>query len=165
MGKELSFAPTKDELHSFGESVPNWPAFPDSAKALARLKRLFQLAVITNCDDAFFAASNKKLGVEFDHVISAQQVGKYKPSLDNFHVALKPIGRPATEILHVAQSLFHDHVPARQVGLSSAWINRRHSKPGFGATLPAHAKPDYEFPDMKSFADAAGAPVVETSSP
>ncbi len=152
---ELGVEPSPDEAAAFAAGVGAWPAFPDSAAALARLQRRFELAVITNCDDDLFAASNRQLGVTFDQVITAQQVGSYKPSLRNFEVAFERLDRPRDRILHVAQSLFHDHVPARQLGLSSVWVNRRHARPGSGATPPAEAAPDLEVPDMASLAALA----------
>jgi 2-haloacid dehalogenase len=153
IGARLGFGPSDDEVRSFGGSVGDWPAFPDSPDALASLKKRFKLVVITNCDDDLFAMSNKRLKVAFDHIITAQQARSYKPSLNNFHVAFQRIGVPQAEILHVAQSLFHDHVPAKQLGLSTVWINRRRGKTGAGATPPAEATPDHEYPDMKSFAE------------
>lgn len=137
----------------FGGSVAEWPAFPDSAAALERLAGRFELGVITNCDEDLFAASNELLGRPFRWVVTAEQARSYKPSLNNFEVALERIGRPRERILHVAQSLFHDHAPARQLGLSTAWINRRHDRAGFGATPPASATPDLVAPDMATFAD------------
>ncbi len=156
LGKDFGFAPTAEEQAAFGRSVTDWPAFADSAEALARLKRRFRLGVITNCDDDLFAASNAKLGVEFDWVVTAQQAGSYKPDEANFHLAFERIGLPRERILHVAQSLFHDHVPARGLGLTSVWIDRRHDRPGSGATPAAKgAEPLATFPDMASFAAAA----------
>jgi 2-haloacid dehalogenase len=140
---------------NFGGSVADWPAFPDSGAALARLKTRFRLGVITNCDDDLFAASNRRLGVEFDWIVTAQSVGSYKPSLRNFTTAFERLGLPRDRVLHVAQSLFHDHVPAAELGLSSVWIDRRHGLAGAGATPPAEAHPDATFRDMASFADAA----------
>ncbi len=154
---ELGVAPTDDQAHAFGGSVGEWPAFPDSHDALERLARRFTLAVITNCDDDLFAASNRRLGVTFDHVVTAQQVGSYKPSRRNFEVAFERIGRPRERILHVAQSLFHDHVPAKELGMTTAWIDRRRDRPGSGATPPASATPDLTVPDMATFADLATA--------
>jgi 2-haloacid dehalogenase len=153
---ELGFEPTAVEIERFSGSVVDWPAFPDSAAALARLVDRFQLGVITNCDDDLFAASNAKLGVAFDWVVTAQQAGSYKPNEANFHLAFERIGLPRERILHVAQSLFHDHVPARRLGLSSVWIDRRHDRPGSGATPRVDgAEPTATFPDMASFAAAA----------
>ena len=153
-GTRYGFAPSADELARFSGSVGDWPAFPDSAEALAALKRCFKLAVLTNMDDDLFALSNKLLGVTFDYVITAQQVRSYKPELNHFYVALERIGLPRERILHVAQSMFHDHVPAKQLGLNTVWVNRRHDKPGSGATPPAEAQPDLEMPDMRSVAQA-----------
>ena len=154
---EVGVEPRAEELAAFGGSVGSWPAFPDSAAALSRLQQRFGLAVITNCDDDLFAASARRLGVDFDFVITAQQVGAYKPSHRNFEVAFERIDRPRDRILHVAQSLFHDHVPARELGLSSVWIDRRHDRPGSGATPAATAAPTLAVPDMATFADQATA--------
>ena len=151
-------APTDTEVEGFGGSVADWPAFPDSADALARLARRFRLGVITNCDDDLFAASNRRLGVTFDWVVTAQQLGSYKPDPRNFRLALEKIGLPRERILHVAQSLYHDHVPARALGLATAWIDRRHGRPGSGATPPATAVPDVTAASMAAFADLALAP-------
>ena len=123
MGSELGFTPTPEELEAFGGSVADWPAFPDSAEALGRLKRRFKLAVITNCDDDLFAASNEKLGIDFDWVVTAQQAGGYKPRRENFEFAFERIDTPRERILHVAQSLFHDHVPAKALGMTTVWID------------------------------------------
>jgi 2-haloacid dehalogenase len=152
---EYRIEPTADEIEAFSGSVGDWPAFADTAAALARLKERFKLGVITNCDDDLFEASLPRLGVAFDWVVTAQQVGAYKPSHRNFEVAFERIGLPRERILHVAQSLFHDHVPARQVGLAGVWIDRRSDREGGGATPPATATPDATFPDMASFAAAA----------
>ncbi len=91
----------------------------------------------------------------FDWVITAQQVKSYKPSLNNFRSALGRIGLPPGKILHAAQSLYHDIAPAKSLGLSTVWVNRRHAVPGFGATPPAQAQPDLEVPDLASLASLA----------
>ena len=152
---ERGVAPTDRQLAAFGASVAEWPAFPDSAAALANLRQRFKLGVVTNCDDDLFAASNGKLGEPFDWIITAQQAQSYKPSRHNFELALERIGRPARAVLHVAQSLYHDHVPAQAMGLATAWINRRHDRPGFGATPAASATPNLVAPDMATFAKLA----------
>jgi 2-haloacid dehalogenase len=155
LGNELGFAPTDQQQAAFGRSVEDWPAFGDSPAALARLKERFKLAVITNCDDDLFAASNRRLGVEFDWVITAEQARGYKPRTENFELAFERIDVPRERILHVAQSLFHDHVPAKALGMTSVWIDRRHGRAGGGATPPADARPDLTTPDLKSFAEQA----------
>ncbi|MBI2777280.1 MAG: haloacid dehalogenase type II [Chloroflexi bacterium] len=148
-------AATDAEAAAFGDSVGDWPAFPDSGAALARLRTRFRLGVLTNCDDDLFAASNRRLGVDFDWVVTAQQARGYKPRVENFELLFERVGLPRERILHVAQSLFHDHVPAKALGMTTAWIDRRHGRPGGGATPPANARPDAAFPDMASFAAAA----------
>ena len=150
-----------EQARTFGDSVREWPAFADTAAALRRLKERFRLGVITNCDDDLFAESNKRLGVDFDWIVTAQQVHSYKPDERNFEVAFERIGLPRDRILHVAQSLFHDHVPAKRLGLTTAWINRRAGRTGSGATPPANARPDVEAPDMATFADLALATVPQ----
>ena len=152
---DFGFTPAAEDVAEFSESVGVWPAFPDSAGALRRLAERFKLGIITNCDDDLFARSNRRLGVSFDWIVSAQTARSYKPSLNNFEVAFTTIELPRERILHVAQSLYHDHVPAKQFGLSTAWIDRRHDKSGFGATPEANATPDLTVPDMRTFADLA----------
>ena len=152
---ELDFEPTPDEVATFSGSVVDWPAFSDAAAALASLKERYRLGVLTNCDDDLFASSNERLGVEFDWIVTAEQVGSYKPDERNFHALLDRLGLPREGILHVAQSLFHDHVPAQRLGFSTVWIDRRQDQVGSGATPDAAATPDATFPDMASFAAAA----------
>lgn len=150
--------PDEVAIERAGGSVVDWPAFPDSHDALARLKTRFRLGVLTNCDDDLFAASNAKLGVAFDWIVTAQQVGSYKPDEANFAALTERLGAdgvPMERILHVAQSLFHDHAPAQRLGFRSVWIDRRHDRAGAGATPPADARPDATFPSMAAFAAAA----------
>jgi 2-haloalkanoic acid dehalogenase type II len=143
----------------FGASVPDWPAFIDSADALQYLQRYYKLVILSNVDRASFAASNAKLQVAFDHVFTAEDVGSYKPDLRNFDYMLARLataGIGKTQILHTAESLFHDHVPANAVGLASAWIHRRHAQGGFGATTPPADMPrvDFKFNSMTELAKA-----------
>ena len=147
-----------DAVVRFAESVLEWPAFPDSAEALGRLHERFRLGVITNCDADLFAASRERLGTDFDWVITADAARAYKPALTGFELAFTTIPVSRERILHVAQSLFHDHVPAKQLGLTTVWIDRRHDRPGSGATPLARATPDATFPSMQAFADAVSAP-------
>lgn len=149
---ELGASPDERALAAFANSVGKWPPFPDSVEALARLRDRFRLGVITNCDDDLFERSADRLGQPFTWVVTAQQVAAYKPSTAGFERAFSLIGRPRERILHVAQSLYHDHVPAQALGLATAWIDRRHDRPGFGATPAASAKPDVTAPDLASLA-------------
>ena len=155
MAGHVGFEPTTAEVDTFGVSVAEWPAFPDSEAALSKLQSRFKLGVITNCDDDLFAASERRLGTTFDWVVTAQQVGSYKPDERNFLVAFERLGLPRERILHCAQSLFHDHVPAKRLGLSTVWVDRRQGKAGGGATPRAEAEPDLAVPDMATLAEQA----------
>jgi 2-haloacid dehalogenase len=157
MAAELGRIPSDEGIAGFGGSVVDWPAFPDSAAALATLHERFKLGVITNCDDDLFAASEARLGTKFDWVVTAQQARRYKPNPRGFELAFERIGLPPKRILHVAQSLFHDHVTAKRLGLSTVWVNRRQDRPGAGATPPADATPDLVVPDMASLATIVAA--------
>lgn len=146
----------------FGDSVQHWPAFPDSVEALKSLKKHYKLIILSNVDRASFAHSNKKLGDIFDAVVTAEDVGSYKPDRRNFEAvekAVAKLGVPKDKILHTAQSVFHDIVPGRAYGLKTAWINRRHDKAGSGATPPPdpNAKPDWIFNSMAAMAKARDA--------
>ncbi len=143
---------------SFAASVGQWPAFPDSAAALKHLAQHFKLIVLSNVDRAGFQASRARLGIEFDAVYTAQDIGSYKPDERNFHFLLKrasnEFGLSKSEILHTAQSIFHDHLPATRLGLSTAWIDRRADQAGWGATMQPSSMPDTDF-RFNSMADLA----------
>ena len=150
------------DAHAFAESVPNWPAFPDSHEALVALQSHCKLVILSNVDNVSFAGSNARLGVTFDAILTAQDIGSYKPDVRNFHVLLdraRAMGTGIDQHLHVAQSLFHDHVPAQSVGLRTVWINRYGAKRAAASSLgatPAAAPvtPHWEFPTLRAFADA-----------
>jgi len=131
-------------------STLEWKPFPDTVRALQTLRQSFRLAVISNIDDDLFALSAEYLKVEFDRVITAEQAKAYKPSLHIFKLAVARIGVAPERILHVAQSTYHDMRPAKTMGLSTVWVNRRTGKKGFGATPSASARPDLEVPDLKT---------------
>ncbi len=160
LGAKLGAEVTSEDAARLASSVPDWPAFPDSRDALLALGKRFDLIILSNVDRASFAASSTRLGATFASVITAQDVGSYKPSPRNFDALAAEAARLGVgpgRLLHVAQSLFHDHLPAMQAGLPTVWINRRHDRPGWGATPapPAPVTPDWEFPSMAAFAAAA----------
>jgi 2-haloacid dehalogenase len=162
VGSKLGAGVTGEEAARLAGSVPDWPAFADSHDALTALGGRFKLIILSNVDRASFAGSNVRLGAEFTSVITAQDVGSYKPSQRNFDALLSEavrLGVAPGKLLHVAQSLFHDHVPAKRAGLRTVWINRRHARPGWGATPEPSAPvtPDWEFPSMAAFAAAVEA--------
>ena len=147
-GEKFKFTPGEEELNALPDSVKNWKPFPDTVEALLELKQRFKLAVISNTDDPLFAETARHLRVKFDWVITAEQVKSYKPSLNNFRQALQKIGTGPDKILHVAQSVYHDIIPAKSLGLAAVLVRRR----GAGATLRAEGKPDLEVPDLKTLA-------------
>jgi 2-haloacid dehalogenase len=143
----------------FGRSIENWPAFADSAPALAYLEQHYRLVILSNVDRKSFAASNDKLGVEFDAIYTAEDIGSYKPDPRNFEYMLEQLkgrGIEKRDILHTAQSLHHDHVQATAFGLATNWIDRRHGAQGSGATVPPQAdvRIDFHFPSMAAFVEA-----------
>ena len=152
LGKRLGFTPTEDALNGFPESIADWKPFADSVAALERLQQRFELVIVSNVDDDLFAHTQAQLGTEFAHVVTAERTGAYKPDLKMFDAALAATGRDASQILHVAQSLFHDIAPARQAGFDTVWIDRH---PGAdGAARAADVEPDWRFDSLERFADA-----------
>ena len=151
-GRELDFTPSPEERASLPESIARWVPFADTVEALRILASRYRLAVISNVDDDLFALSQRLLGVDFDDVVTAQQVGGYKPDARNFDLALERLGVPTGAVLHVAQSLFHDIAPANRLGLATVHVNRVSPHGGSGATMPVSARPDLEVPDMATLA-------------
>jgi 2-haloacid dehalogenase len=148
IAKEWKLEINEQEREEFGTSVKNWPPFPDSIEALSYFKQYYKLAILSNIDRGEFDYSKEKLGIEFDLVVTAQDVGSYKPDPRNFAYlmdALKKMGFEKSSVLHVAESLYHDHVPANAAGLASSWIHRRHGKEGFGAIHVPATEATYNF--------------------
>ncbi|BAY96458.1 haloacid dehalogenase, type II [Tolypothrix tenuis PCC 7101] len=152
-GEQFGFAPNSEELYSLSNSIKNWLPFPDTVEALKSLKHHFKLAIISNVDDNLFADSTKHLKVDFDWIITAEQVKSYKPALNNFKAAIHRIGIPKEQILHVACSVYHDIIPAQSLGISTVWVNRRTGKDGAGANLPVFAQADLEVPNLQTLAN------------
>lgn len=136
------------------DSLPGWRPFPDTVASLAALKHRFKLAVISNVDNDLFARTAERLEVPFDWVVTAEQVGAYKPSQRNFRRALEVMGVPMQRVVHVAQSRFHDVGPARTMGWATVWVNRRRGRAGGGATQEFRATPDLEVHDLASLVRA-----------
>ena len=159
LAEEWGVPVTWDACLTYGQSVRNWPAFADSKEALHYLKQHYKLVILSNVDNASFAHSNQKLGVDFDARYTAEDVGSYKPSPRNFDYMLSQLERRGFakgDILHTAESIFHDHAPAKQCGLANCWIYRRHDQEGFGATmLPKDMPPtDFTFHSMADMVKA-----------
>jgi 2-haloacid dehalogenase len=158
-GEALGRAVDDAWARRLGSSVPDWPAFPDSAAALASLARHYQLLIVSNVHRDGFAASNRQLRGRFAAVITAEDVGAYKPAPNHFEAllgTLDDLGIAPGELLHVAQSLFHDHLPAKRAGLATVWINRRHDRPGWGATPEPSEAWSYDL-ELRSLGELAAA--------
>ena len=157
VAERLGFpAPTSEQDQAFGDSVGRWPAFPDTVDALRRLGKHYKLVVLSNVDRESFSASNAGplQGVPFDLIITAQDVGSYKPNLGNFEFMLREVesklGVAKEQVLQTAQSQYHDHQPARKIGIKSSWIERP------GATMGNRRDPvyDWKFDTLEDMADA-----------
>lgn len=154
-GRRLEFDLSPSEIGCLYESLPGWQPFPDTVAALQQLKRRYKLAVISNIDDDLFAETRKLLGVEFDAVVTAQRARSYKPSRHNFELALHTLGLARERLLHVAQSHYHDVVPASSLGIRTVWVNRKSARPRIGAVRSATGHPDLEVPDLATLAALA----------
>lgn len=152
LAKQFGIGPEGYDEDTLVNSLPNWRPFDDTVQSLRALSGRYKLAIISNIDDDLFKHSARHLEVPFDFVVTAGQVGAYKPSRENFVRAQETFGVAKENWLHVAQSLFHDIAPATELGIATAWINRRHDQSGTGATPPSDARPTATFPDMASFA-------------
>jgi 2-haloacid dehalogenase len=150
-GERLRFSVSDAEAESLPESLKNWLPFPDTNAALRRLKTKYKLAIISNTDDDFFAATSRHLGIKFDEVVTAEQARYYKPSLAPFELALRRLGLPREQVLHAGQSVHHDVLPAKSLGLATVLVVRR----GFGATIPAEGEADLRVPDLQTLAKLA----------
>ncbi|MEZ5829967.1 MAG: haloacid dehalogenase type II [Dongiaceae bacterium] len=148
LAEEWGISAPWEECLEYGRSVGSWPAFPDSAEALQYLKQHYKLVILSNVDNESFASSNRQLRVAFDAILTAEDIGSYKPDDRNFRYMLETLGAMGhgkDDILHTAESLFHDHEPANRAGLTSCWIYRRHGDTGFGATMAPSQMPKYQF--------------------
>ncbi len=158
LSEEFDFPPDPELDVGFGGSVKDWPAFPDSEAGLQYLGQHFRLIILSNVSRAAFASSERRLGAGFDAVYTAEDIKSYKPDPRNFRYLIEhceqDFGIGKDELLHVAQSLYHDHVPARAAGLATAWIDRQQGQPG--ATKPVTDRPDvsFVFPDLAALAAA-----------
>jgi len=152
MGRRLGASLSPEDYQQFAESLKQWPPFPDTVESLQALARHYRLGIISNTDDDLFAASHQLLKAPFAMIVTAQQVKSYKPSLNNFQEAMRRAGVPRENILHAAQSLYHDIAPANTLGLKNVWVNRRFGKQGPGATVSSDVKPMLE---VRSLAELA----------
>jgi 2-haloacid dehalogenase len=154
-GTELGFTPTAAEVRSLADSLTSWRPWPDTVAALRQLKRRYRLAILSNVDDDLFNGTRLQLEVKFDEVITAQQAQAYKPSRKLFELALSRIKVPSNRVLHVAQSVYHDVIPAQAMGWATVWVNRPSARRGVGAVKAAEGRPDLTVTSLKELAALA----------
>jgi len=152
MAEELHLPLLAREPALLADSLASWPPFSDTVAALQQLSKRFRLAIVSNTDDALFAGTEMRLKVRFDVVVTAEQVKSYKPGKAHFHEVLRRLGVPVSQVVHVAQSLYHDHVPARQLGFRTAWIKRPSLLTDTGLAPRADVHPDFAFSDLSGLA-------------
>jgi 2-haloacid dehalogenase len=155
LGNYLRFTPTEEEVNRLPESLAHWQTFGDTVPALRQLQRRYSLGVLSNVDDDLFRSTAPKLGLEFDHVITAQQARAYKPSFAIFQLAAERIGVAPEQWLHIGQSVYHDVAPAQALGLATVWVNRPSRRGGVGAVKAASAQADLEVSTLGGLADLA----------
>lgn len=155
IGAALQFKPSPDESRRLADSMVDWKPFPDTVPALKLLGRRFQLAIISNVDDALFARTAERLQTSWRSVTTAQRTRSYKPAQRNFRCALMRLRVQPADVLHVAQSLYHDHVPAQALGISTVWVKRPSRLGTTGLSLPANVHPQVEVPNLRTLAGLA----------
>jgi len=155
VGRRLGFDPSEAEARALPESIANWRPFADTVESLRRLAKRYKLAILSNIDDDLFAWTAPKLGVAFDHVITAQQALCYKPCVKLFEMAEQRCGVARSAWLHVGQSVYHDVIPAQSMGIATVWVNRPSPRRGIGAVKAAAGRPDLEVINLETLAELA----------
>ena len=154
-GERLGFSATAGEQQSLPDSLATWKPFPDTIASLRRLKSKFKLAIISNVDDDLFSATALQLEIVFEYVTTAGQARAYKPSLEIFRFAQNKMNTAAEQWLHAGQSIYHDVIPAKSLGISTVWVNRPSVRPGGGAAKTASATPHVEVHNLAELAQLA----------
>ena len=158
--ERLGFAPSESEAECLAESLGNWQPFDDTVDSLRRLQTRYKLCIVSNVDDDLFAGTQQTLGIEFDEVVTAQQAGSYKPSHNNFALAIERLDIPKERVLHVAESVKLDIVPAKAFGMDAVWVNRHAGmeREGSASGNPPDGESgaDLEAPDLRTLADMMG---------
>ena len=138
---------SEEDAVGFSRSMAHWRPFEDSGPALRRLGAHHRLAILSNVETQVLRESVARLGVEFELLITAQDLRSYKPARAHFDAAIDRLRLPKERILHVAASVFHDIRPASALGWTAAWVNREKE------TRPVGVAPRFETTDLESLAD------------
>jgi 2-haloacid dehalogenase len=154
-GMQFSFSPTNEEVEALPDSLPKWLPWPDTVSALQKLQTRYKLAVISNIDDDLFRLTQRNLSVTFQSVTTAMQARCYKPALDIFSLALGRTGSSPEKVLHVGQSIYHDVLPAKSLGMPTVWVNRPSRRDGVGAVKKVGGTPDMEVRNLETLARVA----------
>jgi len=158
IGRRFDLPVSNADAGGFARSIRRWPPFPDTSKALARLQEHYRLAVLSNVDKASFAATERALGIRFDLVCTAEEIGSYKPDPRNFRFLLARLSEmeiQGSELLHAAQSLFHDIEPAGALGIRTAWVDRYGGADEGAARAPeAEVLPDFTVSSLAELVQA-----------
>ena len=156
----LGFVPSFTEVECLAESLGGWQPFDDTVDALERFKARYMLCIISNVDDDLFAGTARTLGVDFDYLVTAEQAGSYKPSHNNFAMAIDRMGIPKGRVLHVAESVKLDIEAAKSFGMDAVWVNRHAGleREGSASGNPSagDSGADLEVPDLKTLAELMG---------
>ena len=156
----LGFVPSRSEIECLAESLGSWQPFEDTVDALERFKNRYRLCIVSNVDDDLFAGTARTLGVDFDYIVTAEQAGSYKPSHNNFKMAIERMGFPNERVLHVAESVKLDIAAAKSFGMDAVWVNRHANSEleGSASGNPSDGASgaDLEVPDLKTLADMMG---------
>lgn len=173
MATEFRVPASEQDKIKFGDSVGDWPAFSDTLDALTRLHKHYKLVILSNVDLVSFkrTLTDQMPGIEFDAIYTAQEIGSYKPDLNNFEFMISHLDSDhdvkKEDIIHTAQSLFHDHVPAKQIGLVSAWIERgEKGESAFGGKATDFGDKvayTWQFKTMGAMADAVDAEAAKST--
>jgi len=136
VGSRLGWNISSERAGFLAQSLPEWKPFADTNAALERLARKFQLGILSNIDDDLLAVTRRHFTVQFDLIVTAQQVRSYKPGFAHFNEAIARLS--GKRLLHAAQSYFHDVVPCAALGIPVVWVNRKGERPRTGGPLPTH---------------------------
>ena len=153
IGRDLGADVDHTSAADFAAALTQWPPFPDAVAALTRLGAKYHLIILSNVDDDLFKETARRLGTRFEAVITAQQVKSYKPALGHFEAARRRLGLTPARWVHVAQSLYHDHRPAKSLGLRTIWVDRPTRLAGTGIAPEAKAAPDVRVTTLTEVAE------------
>lgn len=146
--KQMGFDLSDKDALEFADSIYNWQPFPETHDVLAQLKqRGYKLVILSNIDNQIIKRSIELMRIDFDGVVTAEEVGSYKPAHGHWEEMLRRFNAQKEEVLHVAASYVHDIIPAKEQGFDAIWINRNNEQP------TREIKPNLEFKDLRPLSE------------